>query len=145
MQLRTEIEILAPRSAVWKVLADFPGYAEWNPFIPFISGEQQSGARLEIILSPPDGREMTIRPTLVTFEPEAELRWRGHLLHPAVFQGIHFFKLTELEPNRTRLTHGEDFSGFLVKFLSSVFTKAARGFVFMNQALKKRVEGAAPR
>lgn len=140
MQLRTEIEILAPKSAVWKVLADFPGYPEWNPFIPSIRGEQRPGERLEIILSPPDGREMTIRPTLEAFDPDAELRWRGHLLHPAVFQGIHFFKLTEIDANRTRLTHGEDFSGFLVKFMNSVFTKAARGFVYMNQALKKRVE-----
>jgi len=140
MQLRTEIEILAPKSAVWKVLADFPSYGEWNPFIPFISGEQRSGARLEIILSPPDGREMTIRPTLLTFATDAELRWEGHLLHPVVFRGNHFFKLTEVDANRTRVTHGEDFSGFLVKFMNSVFTKAARGFVYMNQALKKRVE-----
>lgn len=143
MQLRTEIEILAPKSAVWRVLADFPSYPEWNPFIVSIAGEQRAGAQLEIILSPPEGSETTIRPALVVFEPEAELRWKGHLLHPRVFQGIHFLKLTEVEPNRTRVTHGEDFSGFLVKFLNSVITKAARGFVYMNQALKKRVEAGA--
>ena len=140
MQLRTEIEILAPRSAVWKVLTDFENYPEWNPFIPRIRGELRPGAELEIIISPPEGNEMTIRPTLLVVESETELRWRGQLWFKALFQGEHFFRLTEVAPDRTKVTHGEDFSGFLVRFLNAVFTKTARGFVYMNQALKKRVE-----
>ncbi len=140
MELRTEIEILAPPSAVWSALVDFPAYRDWNPFIAHIAGELRAGARLEVRISPPEGSEMTFRPTLLLVEPERELRWKGHLWIPGLFDGEHFFRLTEVEPGRTRFVQGENFSGILVKLLGRALTRTARGFVFMNQALKRRVE-----
>src|SRR5436190_18604361 len=115
MQLRTEIEILAPPASVWSVLANFSAYGDWNPFIPRITGELAVGAKLEVLLSPPGGSEMTFRPRLLVVDADRELRWRGKLLIPGLFDGEHFFKLMELEPGRTRFTHGEDFTGILVK------------------------------
>jgi hypothetical protein len=38
MQIKTEIPIGAPASAVWSILMDFERYPEWNPFIKKISG-----------------------------------------------------------------------------------------------------------
>jgi hypothetical protein len=140
MQLRTEIEILAPASAVWKVLTDFSNYGDWNPFIPNIRGDLRVGATLEVLLTPPEGRELTVRPTIVALKPDEELRWQGHLLFRGLFDGEHFFRLTDVGGEKTRFSHGEDFSGILVKLASKALTKTARGFVYMNQALKKRVE-----
>jgi len=41
--------------------------------------------------------------------------------------------------------HGEDFKGLLVRFLGQQLTATARGFVFMNQALKRRAEAVVMR
>ena len=60
---------------------------------------------------------------------------------PGIFDGIHFFRLVDLGDGRTRFVHGEDFSGILVRLVTPMFTDVARGFVYMNQALKRRVEG----
>jgi len=141
MEIRTEIEIEASPSAVWTVLADFSRYGDWNPFIPRIVGERVVGNVIEVLLCPPGGREMTVRPKLLVVEPDREIRWRGQLFSAKLFAGEHFFRLVEAGPNRTRFVHGEDFSGILVKAVTSSITRAARGFVFMNQALKRRVEG----
>ncbi len=138
MQLRTEIAILAPREKVWAVLVDFERYHEWNPFITHISGELKTGARLDLTISPPESREMSFKPELLVCNPGEELRWLGKLWFKGVFDGEHFFQLREPEPGQTRFVHGEDFSGFLVRFFN--FTHVARGFVYMNEALKKRVE-----
>lgn len=140
MELRTEVEILAPPSAVWAVVSDFASYRDWNPFIPHISGKPEVGSRLEVVISPPDGREMKFRPTVLVAEPGRELRWRGHFLVRGLFDGEHFFRMIETAPGKTRFVHGEDFTGILVRAMSSLLTNTARGFVFMNQALKKRVE-----
>lgn len=140
MELRTEIEIAAEPSAVWRVLVDFPHFADWNPFIPFIAGEPKVGARLEVLLSPPNGREMTFRPKVLVVDEDRELRWLGHFLFRGLFDGEHFFRLIELGGGRTRFVHGENFSGLLVKPMTGLLTSTARGFVFMNQALKRRVE-----
>lgn len=140
MQLRTEIEINAPASEVWEVLVDTERYHEWNPFITAIDGELIEGARLSVVVSPPDSSDLRFRPILLRLVPEAELRWRGSVLLAFLFAGEHYFELTSLDARRTRFTHGEDFSGLLVRFLGRQLTATARGFVFMNQALKRRVE-----
>ncbi len=140
MELRTEIEIDAPPAAVWAVLTDFGAYSQWNPDIPHLAGELRVGATLEVLVSPPDGTEMTFRPKVLVVEPARELRWKGKLWVPGLFDGEHFFVLRETERGGTRLQHGENFSGLLVKVLGKALTNTARGFVYMNQALKKTVE-----
>jgi hypothetical protein len=144
MELRTEIQIDAPLAAVWDVLTDFPRYSEWNPFIQSVGGELREGTRLAITLTPPDGSTWNIKPRVLRVRPEAELRWRGRLFIPKLFDGEHFFLLEQLGEKRVRFVHGEDFSGILVQLLRSTLTQTARGFVGMNQALRRRAEALAP-
>ncbi len=145
MQLRTETEIEAPPARVWKVLTDFERYHEWNPLITHIRGELKVGSEIEVTISPPESDEMSFRPKLLACTPAEELRWRGKLWFKGLFDGEHFFKLHELDDGKkTRFVHGEDFEGILVRFLHGKLTHVARGFVYMNRALKEYVE-ALPR
>lgn len=141
MQLRTELEIDAPPARVWEVLTDFSAYHEWNPFITAIAGELRTGAELTVTLSPPESRDATFRPRLLVCDAPHELRWRGHLFIKGLFDGEHYFKCQETAEGRTRFVHGEDFSGFFVKYVGQRLTHVARGFVYMNEALKSRIEG----
>ena len=140
MELRTEIEIDAPPAAVWAVLVDTARYHEWNPFIPRLDGALEPGSRLDVTLTPPDASDMDVHPRVLRCAPNEELRWRGNLAFDFLFFGEHFFKLVPTDDGRTRFVHGEDFGGLLVRYLGKTLTATARGFVFMNQALKKRVE-----
>lgn len=142
MEIRTEIEIAASGATVWKILTDFARYPEWNPFIVKIQGEIAPDARLSVTLSLPEtGTERTFRPRIVHLEAEQELRWRGHLWVRGLFDGEHFFRLSGTESGGTRLVHGENFSGLLVRGLIPTLTRTTRGFVYMNEALKRRAEG----
>jgi hypothetical protein len=140
MELRTEVEIDAPASVVWSALLDTSRYQEWNPFITAVEGELRVGERPSITLSLPESGDMRIRPRVLVVEPHRELRWRGELLFAFLFSGEHFFRLEETSAGRTRLVHGEDFDGWLVRFLGKKLAETARSFVFMNHALKRRVE-----
>jgi hypothetical protein len=141
MELRTELEIEAPPERVWAVLTDFSAYHEWNPFITSIQGNLGVGEKLAVTISPPEGRDWSFRPSLVVCEAPRELRWLGHLWFKGLFDGEHFFQCNEAASGRTRFVHGENLKGFLVKYAGPMMTKVTRGFVYMNQALKKRVEG----
>jgi hypothetical protein len=143
MQLRTEIEIDAPPARVWSVLTDFRRYPEWNPFITSIEGELSVGDTLSMRVSPPESSEHRLRPKLLVCEAPRELRWRGHLFIKGLLDGEHFFQVHETGDGRTRFVHGEDFSGVLLRFVHAQLTQVARGFVYMNQALKKRAEQPA--
>lgn len=142
MQLRTEIEISAPPGAVWEVLAATDRYAEWNPFVTELRGALEVGGHLDVVVAPPDSSEMRFKPRVLVAEPGKELRWRGVLGHALLFSGEHFFQLVDTGHGTTRFVHGEDFSGILLKLLTGKLANTARGFVLMNQALKRRVESS---
>jgi hypothetical protein len=143
-ELRTEIEISAPAARVWEILTDFARFGEWNPFIQKIEGELAVGSRLEARLTPPGGRGMTFRPTVMKVDPGREFRWLGHLLFPGLFDGEHIFELESLGGGRTRLVQREEFRGVLAGLLlRSIAESTRRGFELMNHKLKERAEGRA--
>ena len=139
-EIRTEIEIDAPTSAVWDVLVDTSRYGDWNPFIRRLEGELREGARLEVEIAPPGARGMTFKPTVLEADAGRELRWLGRLLVPGLFDGEHRFGLEALPDGRTRFVQSERFSGILVPFLGKGLRRTQAGFGQMNEALRAEVE-----
>lgn len=140
MELRTEVEIDAAPEAVWRVLVDLPRYPEWNPFITSIKGELSKGKRLDVTLSPADGSERTSKATITRFEEGREIGWRDKLWFAGLFDGEHFVQVLPADGGKTRVVTAADYSGLLVQYMGNTLTQHARGFVGMNQALKRRVE-----
>jgi hypothetical protein len=141
----TSIDIAASPERVWQVLTDFSAHPEWNPFIQSISGQLQAGEKLTVRISPPGGKGMTFRPKVLSAQANEELRWKGRLLLPGVFDGEHFFKL-EPTATGTRFYHGEKFTGILVALMGAPsFEQIKRGFTQMNEAIKLRAEASCPR
>jgi hypothetical protein len=142
--LHTEIVIAAPSEEVWSILTNFAAYPSWNPFIRNISGELEAGARLEVELSPPGGRAMTIRPTVQGVQPRHVLRWLGRVGLPGLFDGEHSFQIEPLGEGQVRFVQSERFSGVLVPLVMAfVGAPTKQGFEAMNLALKERAEAMA--
>ena len=139
--IETHIIIKANVTQVWLQLLDFKSYSDWNPFIREISGNAAIGEQLNVQIHPPEGNAMTFTPQVLTHTPNQEFRWIGKLFLKGIFDGEHYFKLRKISATETCLTHGENFSGFLVPFLFSTIEKnTTTGFQAMNEALKKQVE-----
>ena len=136
----TRIEIDAPPLRVWDVLTDVARFREWNPFITRIEGAPEPGARLRVEIKPPGRSAMTFSPTVLAARPGKELRWRGRLLLPGVFDGEHAFELQE-RGGICVFRQSERFTGLLVPLLGGALAATERGFAAMNAALKKRAEG----
>jgi hypothetical protein len=140
-QLNAEIEINAAPDRVWTILTDFAVYPEWNPFIKFVHGAPQQGARLEVRIQPSGTKGMTFRPTVLVADTSRELRWLGRLLFPGVFDGEHSFVIKTVAIGKVRFQQSEQFTGILVPiFKSSLDRDTKRGFEEMNLALKARAE-----
>ena len=139
-ELHSEIEIAASPERVWDILADFAAYPRWNPFIRYISGELEVGERLEVRLEPPDSRGITLRPRVLSTEPNRQLRWLGHLLVPGLFDGEHTLATEPLDENRVRFVQHEVFKGVLIPLVARSLGNTLRGFEEMNGALKEQAE-----
>ena len=145
-QMSSEIEINASPEQVWQILTDFSAIPEWNPFMRSAEGELNVGGRLKVYLKASKGMGMSFKPTVLSVEPNRDLRWIGRLLMPGLMDGEHSFIIEPLEGNRVRFVQSESFTGVLVPLMAvmGVFKNAHIGFDEMNLALKQRAElGAA--
>jgi hypothetical protein len=142
-EVRTEIDIAAAPAQVWRVLTDFPAHTEWNPFVRSIQGLAQKDQSLTVSIQPAGGKSMTFKPTVLVADADRELRWRGRLLMPGIFDGEHYFQIKPNGQGGTTFVHGEKFSGLLIPFAKASLEGGTRaGFVAMNEALKVRAETA---
>jgi hypothetical protein len=134
-------DIDAPLERVWRVLMDKDQYAEWNPLIKGIRGKLERGARVKCTFSA-EGRNFNV-PVEITQCDGQKLVWVGppqKFLH-TLARGEHYFELVELEGGRTRLFHGERFTGLAFEIpWSKLEPIVDPGYKAFNAALKKRVE-----
>jgi hypothetical protein len=137
-EIYTEIAISASPQRVWGVLTDFAKYGEWNTFIKRVQGEAKEGAKLQIHLTTPAGRNRTYDPKVTRVEPEKELRWLGKV--PGFLSGEHIFAIEDMESGRVKFVNREIFGGMLSSFFKDTDDVKA-GFEEMNKALKARSEG----
>lgn len=137
--IATAVEIDAPPARVWQVLTDLPAYPEWNPFIVEAKGKLAVEETLSLRMALPGRDAVTIEPRLLVVEPERELRWKGRLLIPGLFDGEHAFVLTPLGEGRTRLDHSERFAGALLPLARLlIYDATVQSFRALDAELAKR-------
>lgn len=134
----TEVTIDAPPDVVWKHLVDFDRHRDWSRSFK-LQGRAVVGERGRVEF-PLFGRAARWPVWIDRVDREQELRWRGG---PAgVMTGSHYFALQGIDGGRkTRLRHGETFSGVLAPLLWP-FLKSGLGPSYgrFNEDLKRRVE-----
>lgn len=130
-------DIPASPATVWQVLTETDHYGEWNPFITDMSGRLAVGERVTVTIRPGE-RSMTFRPTVLAVEERSLIRWRGRLLVPGIFDGVHELRLEPMPQGGTRFTQREVFSGLLVPLLHGALDDTGPGFAAMNAALRDR-------
>ena len=139
-EIHTEIKINASPSTVWKILTNFNDYPRWNPFIKEISGNQQVESRIEAFIRPPNSKGMKIKPVILAYHPEKELRWLGRLWIPKLVDGEHSLIIDKIDENKVLFIQKEKFTGLIVPLLSGMLKDTEDGFKMMNHALKIEAE-----
>jgi hypothetical protein len=133
-EITTDILIHASPQAVWQTLTATSEYPSWNPMINRINGELRAGNVIEV------DEGMVFHPTVLVMKADQELRWKGHVWIPGIFDGEHRFVL-EAHGENTRLIQSERFTGILAGRLTrGVIDETVDAMQDMNRALKARVE-----
>ncbi len=124
MDIETESLIDAPRSTIWSVLIDVPGYNGWNPFLKHAGGGVAVGEVLRLDVHLPGAWVTPTKVRIMTVDPERELTWLGHFLNiPGLIDGYHSLQLFDEGHGQTKLVHKEHFEGFLLPIFFSWFTR----------------------
>jgi len=138
--LSVETEIAAPAAAVWEILTDFDAFPQWNPYLVEIRGAAGTGAKLDLVLSLPGGRERRREALVHRCVEGQQLCWRRKFLFSFIFQAEHQFRLLPLDPRCTRFTHTVVSTGWAVPYQTHLRAKTQAAIMGMNRALKARAE-----
>lgn len=140
-EIKTEIFIHSTPEKIWSILTNFNNYPNWNPFIKSIKGEVKVGNKITVRIEPPESKGMTFKPKVLTFEPNKELSWLGHLMFAGLFDGEHKFEIIDNGNGITTFRQSEKFKGILVSlFKKQIDNNTKRGFEEMNKKLKEFAE-----
>lgn len=158
MKVDTEIQITAPVDRIWRVLADFAAYGDWNPFIKAVRGQAAPDAALEFDLAYTKeyGSAKVIRVTeaakVTGMMPPRYFSWVwNHGFGAWWLSAEHVFRLKERDDGRVFFFHEVFYTGLsMVKLLGfldfrrdAVERKAKLSMMKMNEALKERVEASS--
>lgn len=159
----TEIDLRASAARVWSVLTDLASYGAWNPTIQSVDGVLAEGRRLrlnlrrEALRQPSHGpvralksfvvrtwwalNGMSISVLVTKLVPDRELRWVGALPVAKLFEGEHFFRITERRDGGVHFTQGERYAGLLEPAFREAMEAINRDAMnAVNRALKGHLE-----
>lgn len=142
-EVRHDIELDAPIEKVWATVIDFTNYHRWNSQLSYLGGEVALGGRLHLKLAVAGATPYEFKPDVSQWQERAVFGWiarTGGI--PRLFDGEHFFELTDLGSSRTLLVNREEYRGILSLIMQQLpmMKLAPQGFERMNQELKAFVE-----
>jgi hypothetical protein len=141
----TDIIIDASVDKVWRILADFPAYSEWNPYIRRVTGSLKTGVSLHVTRLLPGRGEVASTPTVTLYRPGREIRLLDRPVLPGLLDVEHGLKLEPLGPEQVRFVHWQTTSGLLAPIFGGGSDDGLQGQLeAMNVALKGVVERGLP-
>lgn len=139
--LRTEIDIDAPRFAVWDALVRKEEWHRWNTFLFDCDASRPIQQGRDIVVSLrrlEDDAETEFQPRVVVMQPNRCLCWMAKV--PGL-KSEHLFELEDVGKNRTRYRHRQRMTGVLSRvFLPFIRHDERAGMRRMTRQMKRYVE-----
>lgn len=135
-----EVEIDAPVDAVWEVLVDLDGYADWNPFTPSMRSTLRVDAPIDMrVRMAKLGLTLRQRETVRAVDPPRRLVWGVDMMGGLV-RAERLQTLTALDGDRTRYRTVNTIEGPLGPLVFLLFGPSIQaGFDGVAEALAARV------
>jgi hypothetical protein len=141
-EVRHEITLDAPVEKVWQTVIDFEQYSQWNTQLSYLGGKVALNEKLHLKLAVEGANPYEFKPTVSQWKEKEVFGWLAITGMPRVFDGEHFFELTELKDGKTHLVNREEYRGVLSLVMQQLpmMKLAPKGFEKMNMEFKAYVE-----
>jgi hypothetical protein len=134
--------IEARPEAIWAILTDAPGYADWDSGVVRVEGAIAPQERIKVVSETNAKRAFPVKVT--EFAPGERMVWSGGM-PLGLFKGVRTFRLTP-EDGATRFTMREEYSGPMLPLIWRSMPDLGPSFEQFASGLKARAEqGTQPR
>ena len=103
----THIRIAASRQTVWQILADGSRYSQWNPFLIRMHSPRDGKGLFYFWVRAPGTLPLPFLALCKEWHEGSRWRWRGWLLLPGLFEGLHRLELQDDGAGGCLLIHEE--------------------------------------
>jgi hypothetical protein len=131
-----EATIEAPAEAIWTILTDAPGYAEWDSGVQRVEGTIAPGEKIKVVSEANPGRAFPVKVT--AFEPARAMTWSGGM-PLGLFKGVRTFSLTPNDTS-TRFVMREEYTGPMLPLIWRSMPDLGPSFAQFARGLKQRAE-----
>jgi hypothetical protein len=128
----------AAPEAVWAVLADACGYADWDSGVERVEGTIAAGETIKVYSQANPGRAFGVKVT--EFAPPRTMTWSGGI-PLGLFRGVRVFGLVPEDGGGTRFTMREEYTGPLLPLIWRTMPDLQPSFDQFARGLKARAEG----
>ncbi len=129
-------QIDARPEAIWAVLTDAAGYADWDSGVVRVEGRIAPQEKLKVVSEANPKRAFPV--TVTEFAPAERMTWSGGM-PLKVFKGVRTFTLTPEGPG-TRFTMREEYSGPMLPLIWRSMPDLQPSFDKFAAGLKARAE-----
>jgi hypothetical protein len=128
--------IEAGPEAIWAILVDAPGYAEWDSGVVRVEGHIAFGEKIKVVSEASPGRTFPVKVTELT--PHQHMTWTGGM-PLGLFKGVRTFTLTP-EDGTTRFVVREEYTGPLLPLIWRSMPDLGPSFDKFASGLKAKAE-----
>ncbi len=140
IKIEHRIGIAAPAEVIWEVLADIPGWTQWNPIYPKAAGKVGYGESLSLTVALPGRAHRQIEAPILDWTPNEAIHWRLTALGGFV-QTIRYLEIEKYSEVGCAFSNGEVFAGLAGPYVARNQRRSLkRGFAALGEALKDRAE-----
>ena len=130
--------ISARPEAIWAVLTDAPGYADWDSGVVRVEGTIAPQEKIKVISEANPKRAFGVQVT--EFAPGEQMTWSGGM-PLGLFKGVRTFRLAP-EDGATRFTMREQYTGPMLPLIWRSMPDLGPSFEQFARGLKARAERA---
>lgn len=139
-RIENRVGVKATADRIWEIMADFPGWSDWNPIETGLEGALAIRAPLVLSERIPGLPERRVSAVIGDWQPYAQLFWterRGWQ-----FNAVRYYEIEQLDVGSCIVANGQIFSGLRGEGFFAKHRKTLRaGFEQAGEALRLRAEG----
>ena len=138
--IERQFEIDAPADLVWKVLTDFPRYAEWNSFLPACSSTLRPGDPIDLQVKL-GAKPQLQREWMIEHQPGRRFAYRMKPVPLSALSSQRSHDVEALGPSRTRYRSYFHLKGWIMPLVRALLgSRLEAGFAQMSEGLKQQAE-----
>jgi hypothetical protein len=133
----TRTTIHATPDAIWRLLADAPGYPDWNTTVSHVEGRIALGEKVTVHVKVAPGRAFPVR--VVAFESPDRMVWSGGM-PLGLFKGERTYQLRPFGSGGVEFAMQEVYTGLLAPLITRSIPDLQPAFDEFAACLKARAE-----